>query len=211
MLALDSRVLRYNVSHSWGWLKVASQPSEVTQLLIQLRAGNREAEEKLISLVYAELRRLAAHYLRGERPDHTLQATALVNEAYIRLTGLHDVDWQDRSHFFAIAATMMRRILVDHARGQRAGKREALHNAVSFEEALVVSPERSEEVIAVDEALDKFARFAPRNAKVVEMRYFGGLSEKEIAAVLDISVRTVKRDFKIAKDWLFAELERERT
>ena len=188
-----------------------SDDDDVTELLVQLRAGNREAEDRLFRIVFVELRRLAVHYLHEERPDHTLQATALVNEAYIRLTRLHDVDWKDRSHFFAIAATMMRRILVDHARAQQADKREALHNAVSFEEALVVSPERSAEVIAVDEALDKFAQFAPRSAKVVEMRYFGGLSESEIAAVLDISVRTVKRDFKIAKDWLYAELERNRT
>ncbi len=188
---------------------MVSQPGDVTQLLIEIRAGNRAAEEQLMPLVYAELRRLARHYLRGERVDHTLQPTALVHEAYIRLSGLQEVAWQDRSHFFAMSATVMRRILVDHARAQQADKREALHNAVSLEEALVVSPERSAEVIAVGEALDKFAQIDPRRAKVVEMRFFGGLSEEEIAAVLDISVRTVKRDFKIAKDWLYAELERD--
>ena len=187
-----------------------SDDDDVTGLLVQFRAGNRDAEDILFRIVYAELRRLASHYLHEERPDHTLQPTALVHEAYIRLIGLHDIDWQDRSHFFAIAATTMRRILVDHARAQRACKREALHNAVSLEDALVVSPERAAEVIAVDEALDKFAQVDPRRAKVVEMLFFGGLSEEEITAVLDISVRTVKRDFKIAKDWLYAELERNR-
>jgi RNA polymerase sigma-70 factor, ECF subfamily len=185
-----------------------SDDDDVTGLLVQLRAGKRDAEDILFRIVYAELRRLASHYLHEERPDHTLQPTALVHEAYIRLTGLHDVDWQDRSHFFAIAATIMRRILVDHARAQRAGKREALHNAVSLEEALVVSPERSAEVIAVDEALDKFAQIDPRRAKVVEMRFFGGLSEEEIGAVLGVSARTVKRDWQFAKAWLLAELQR---
>jgi RNA polymerase sigma factor (TIGR02999 family) len=209
MVPVESRSFGYNVSHLGGGSDVVSQPGDVTQLLIEIRAGNRAAEEQLMPLVYAELRRLARHYLRGERVDHTLQPTALVHEAYIRLSGLQEVAWQDRSHFFAMSATVMRRILVDHARAQQADKREALHNAVSLEEALVVSPERSAEVIAVGEALDKFAQIDPRRAKVVEMRFFGGLSEEEIAAVLDISVRTVKRDFKIAKDWLYAELERD--
>jgi RNA polymerase sigma-70 factor, ECF subfamily len=185
---------------------VVSQPGEVTQLLIDLRAGNREAEAKLIPLVYAELRRLAAHYLRGERLDHTLQPTALVHEAYLRLTKLHGVDWQGRSHFFAMAATVMRRILVDHARAQQAGKREALHNAVSLEDALVVSPARSDELIALDEALDKLAQLDVRRSKIVELRFFGGLSDEETGTVLGISARTVKRDWRIAKAWLYDEL-----
>jgi RNA polymerase sigma-70 factor, ECF subfamily len=197
-------VVGYNVSHSWGSMK--SQPGDVTQLLIEVRAGNREAEAKLISLVYAELRLLAAHYLRGERPDHTLQPTALVHEAYLRLTKLHDLDWQSRSHFFATAATVMRRILVDHARSQRAGKREALHNAVSFEDALVVSPARSTELVALDEALNKLAQLDARRSKIVELRFFGGLNEEETGAVLGISARTVKRDWRTAKAWLYNEL-----
>lgn len=183
-----------------------SQPGDVTQLLIELRAGNPEAEAKLIALVYAELRRLAAHYLRGERADHTLQPTALVHEAYIRMTKLHDLDWQSRSHFFATAATVMRRILVDHARAQQAGKREALHNAVSFEDALIVSPARSNELIALDEALGKLAQLDARRSKIVELRFFGGLSEEETGAVLGISARTVKRDWRTAKAWLYNEL-----
>src|ERR1700685_293934 len=198
--------LGYNVSHLAGVGHVISEPGEVTQLLIDLRAGNQDAEAKLIPLVYAELRRLAAHYLRGERVDHTLQPTALVHEAYLRLTKLHEVDWQSRSHFFATAATVMRRILVDHARAPQAGQREALHNAVSLEDALVVSPERSTELIALDEALNKLAQLDARRSRIVELRFFGGLSEEEIGTVLGISARTVKRDWRIAKAWLFDEL-----
>jgi len=156
---------------------VESGPGEVTQLLAQLRAGERDAESKLIPLVYAELRRLAAHYLRGERADHTLQPTALVHEAYLRLTKLHDVDWQSRSHFFATAATVMRRILVDHARAQNANKREGCRDAVSLEEALVVSPAKSAQLIALDDALNRLARLDLRRSKIVELRFFGGLSE----------------------------------
>jgi RNA polymerase sigma-70 factor (ECF subfamily) len=203
---LKRKFLGYNVSHLWGAGDVVSQPGEVTQLLIDIRAGNRDAEAKLICLVYAELRRLAAHYLRGERVDHTLQPTALVHEAYLRLTKLHEVDWQSRSHFFATAATVMRRILVDHARAQQAKKREAMHNAVSLEDALVISPERAPELIALDEALDKLAQLDARQSKIVELRFFGGLSEEETGAVLGISARTVKRDWRIAKAWLYDEL-----
>jgi RNA polymerase sigma factor (TIGR02999 family) len=183
-----------------------SQPGDVKQLLIELREGNRDAEGKLIPLVYVELRRLAAYYLRGERPDHTLQPTALVHEAYIRLTKLHDLDWESRSHFFATAATIMRRILVDHARAQRANKREAFRDAVSLEGALVVYPARSAELIALDEALDRLAQLDARRSKIVELRFFGGLSEEETGTVLGISARTVKRDWRIAKAWLYSEL-----
>jgi RNA polymerase sigma-70 factor (ECF subfamily) len=185
---------------------VESGPGEVTQLLAQLRAGERDAESKLIPLVYAELRRLAAHYLRGERADHTLQPTALVHEAYIRLTGLHEVDWQSRSHFFATAATVMRRILVDHARAQNANKREGCRDAVSLEEALVVSPARSAQLIALDDALDRLAKLDLRRSKIVELRFFGGLSEEETGEVLGISARTVKRDWRVAKAWLYNEV-----
>jgi RNA polymerase sigma-70 factor (ECF subfamily) len=189
-----------------GVADVESSPGEVTQLLAQLRAGQRDAESKLIPLVYAELRRLAAHYLRGERPDHTLQPTALVHEAYLRLTKLHDVDWQSRSHFFATAATVMRRILVDHARAQNANKREGCRDAVSLEEALVVSPARSSQLIALDDALDRLAKLDLRRSKIVELRFFGGLSEEETGEVLGISERTVKRDWRVAKAWLYNEV-----
>lgn len=186
--------------------RVASQPGEVTQLLIEIRAGKRDAEAKLIPLVYRELRRLAASYLRGERADHTLQPTALVHEAYLRLTKLHEVDWQSRSHFFATAATVMRRILVDHARAQNANKREGCRDAVSLEEALVVSPARSLQLIALDDALDRLAKLDVRRSKIVELRFFGGLSEEETGEVLGISARTVKRDWRVAKAWLYNEV-----
>lgn len=188
---------------------MSSQPGDVTQLLIELRAGKREAEEKLIPLVYAELKRLAGYYLRGERVDHTLQPTALVHEAYIRLIKVREVDWQSRSHFFATAATIMRRILVDHARAQQAEKREALRNAVSLEDVLVVCPAQSSELIALDEALSRLTQIDPRRGRIVELRFFGGLSEEETGTVLGISTRTVKRDWRIAKAWLYDELNRD--
>ena len=181
-------------------------PGDITQLLIELRAGKKEAESKLIPLVYAELRRLAAHYLRGERPGHTLQPTALVHEAYLRLTKSNDVDWQSRSHFFATAATVMRRILVDHARALRANKREGFREAISLDEAFVVSPAKSTELIALDDALHKLAKIDVRRSKIVELRFFGGLSEEETGEVLGISTRTVKRDWRIAKAWLYNEV-----
>jgi len=183
-----------------------SHPGEVTKLLLDLRAGDRAAEGKLIPLVYEELRRLAAHYLRGERSDHTLQPTALVHEAYLRLTRLTELDWQSRSHFFAIAATVMRRILVDYARTKRANKREAARDAVSLEEALVVSPERANELIALDDALDRLSKLHDRQSKIVELRFFGGLSEEETGELLGISARTVKRDWRAAKAWLYNEV-----
>jgi RNA polymerase sigma-70 factor, ECF subfamily len=185
---------------------VNAEPGEVTQLLIEIRAGNREAEEKLIPLVYTQLRRLAAHYLRGERADHTLQPTALVHEAYLRLTKLYDLDWRSRSHFFATAATVMRRILVDHARAQLANKREAFREAISLEAVLVLSPARSSQLIALDDALIRLAAFDVRQSKIVELRFFGGLSEEETGAVLGISARTVKRDWRVAKAWLYNEI-----
>lgn len=183
-----------------------SNPGEVTLLLAQLRAGQREAEEKLIPLVYDELRRLASHYLRGERPDHTLQPTALVHEAYLRLSRLHELDWQSRSHFFATAATVMRRILVDHARAQCANKRRGCRDALSLEDTLVVSPQRSAELIALDEALQRLAKMDERRSRIVELRFFAGLSEQETGEVLGVSARTVKRDWRIAKAWLYNEI-----
>lgn len=181
-------------------------PGEITRLLLELRAGKREAEAKLIPLVYGELRRLAAHYLRRERGDHTLQPTALVHEAYLRFTNLQEVDWQSRSHFFATAAVVMRRILVDHARAHRAKKREAFVQAISIEDAFVFSPDRSAQLLALDEALNRLAKLDIRRSKIVELRFFGGLSEEETGAVLGISARTVKRDWRLAKAWLFNEV-----
>jgi RNA polymerase sigma-70 factor, ECF subfamily len=185
---------------------VSSNPGEVTELLIKIHAGDKQAEERLIPLVYSELRGLAAYYLRGERPDHTLQPTALVHEAYMRLTRMENVDWQSRSHFFATAATAMRRILVDHARAQRAEKREGFREAISLDDALVISPGRSPDLITLDEALDRLVQLDERQSRIVELRFFGGLREEEIAQALGISVRTVKRDWRVAKAWLYDEL-----
>ena len=183
-----------------------SNPGEVTQLLVQIHAGNKEAEDRLIRLVYAELRRLAAHYLRGESPDHTLQPTALVHEAYLRLTRMQEIDWQSRTHFFATAAIAMRRILVDHARAKRAEKREGFREAISLDDVLVFSPTRSADLLALDEALDRLGKIDARRSRVVELRFFGGLNEEETADVLGISARTVKRDWRIAKAWLYNEV-----
>jgi RNA polymerase sigma-70 factor (ECF subfamily) len=183
-------------------------PGEVTDLLAQLRLGNPQAEGRLIPLVYGELRRLAASYVRKERPDHTLQPTALVHEAYLHLRDLREIDWQSRSHFFALAAKLMRRILVDYARAHRARKRGGSRESVSLDDALVFSLPRSEQFIALDEALTRLAEEDRRQSQIVEMRFFGGLDEEEIASLLGISTRTVKRDWRIAKAWLFRELNR---
>ena len=181
-------------------------PGEVTNLLIELKNGNREAESRLMPLVYGELRRLAGLYMRGERPGHTLQATALVHEAYLRLVGYEDVDWQNRAHFFGVAANLMRRILVDHARAKQAKKRGGGDQKVSLDQAVLVRPEAPEQFLALDEALERLAKRDPRQARIVELRYFGGLSEEETAEVLEISVRTVKRDWSVARAWLYQQL-----
>ena len=181
-------------------------PGEVTNLLIELKNGNREAESRLMPLVYGELRRLAGLYMRGERPGHTLQATALVHEAYLRLVGYEDVDWQNRAHFFGVAANLMRRILVDHARAKQAKKRGGGDQKVSLDQAVLVRPEAPEQFLALDEALERLAKRDPRQARIVELRYFGGLSEEETAEVLEISVRTVKRDWNVARAWLYQQL-----
>jgi RNA polymerase sigma factor (TIGR02999 family) len=181
---------------------------EVTRLLAELRDGNQHARSELIALVYPELRRMAARYMRSERPDHTLQATALVHEAYLQLVKKQDVSWQNRAHFLAVAATTMRSILIDYARARVADKRGRSQPKVSLEESLVFSEERSGQLLALDEALEKLARFAPRESQVVELLYFGGLSVEEAAEVLQVSPKTVKRDWRRAKDWLHGEIKR---
>jgi RNA polymerase sigma factor (TIGR02999 family) len=181
-------------------------PGEITQLLIQVTQGNHEAESRLIPLVYNELRRLARRYMRNERPDHTLQATALVHEAYLRLTNQKDADWQNRAHFFAVAAQMMRRILVDHARAHRAQKRGGREPKVSLDEALAFTEDDSERVMAIDEALTRLAERDPRLGRNVELRFFAGLTDEEVAEALGVSIRTVKRDWRVAKAWLRGEL-----
>jgi RNA polymerase sigma factor (TIGR02999 family) len=184
-----------------------SDPGEVTRLLFQLKAGNRAAEELLIPLVYDELRHIASIRLRGEAANHSLQPTALVHEAYIRLTRLREVDWQSRSHFFAVSATVMRRILVDHARANQARKRGDGLGTITLNDAVFSTPEREPEVLALDEALDRLAELDERQSKIVELRFFAGMSDEETAHVLGVSSRTVKRDWRAAKAWLFAELK----
>lgn len=176
--------------------------TDVTQLLIQWRRGDKTALDKLIPLIYEELRRLASHYMRGERTDHTLQTTALVNEAYLRLIDHKDMQWQNRAHFVGVAAQAMRRILVDHARSRQYFKRGAGVPKVSLDEAAVVRQEQTAELVALDDALTDLARVDPRKSQIVELRYFGGLSVDETAEVLGISPATVMRDWSTAKAWL---------
>jgi RNA polymerase sigma-70 factor (ECF subfamily) len=189
---------------------VNSEPGEVTQLLAEIRGGNHAAEERLITLVYDELRRLAGYYMRGERTGHTLQPTALVHEAYLRLTSMQDLDWHNRSHFFAVASQVMRRILVDHARTHLAEKRGGNFEKVNLEGSFEVSLSESEHVVALDEALDKLSQMDARQGRIVELRFFGGLTEEEVGKVLGISERTVKREWRTAKAWLYEYLTRQR-
>ena len=180
----------------------------VTALLIDWRGGDEAAVQKLLPLVHDELRRIAKRHMAGERPDHVLQATALVNEAYLRLVEVRRVQWQDRAHFFAMAARLMRRVLVDFARAQRSQKRGGAFHRVTFDQNLPVASETPEDVIAIDEALRSLAAKYERKSHVVELRFFGGLSVEETAEVLKISQETVMRDWKFAKNWLMRELSR---
>ena len=184
------------------------QPSDtgVTALLSEMTEGNASAAEKLVPIVYEELKRLARRYMRRERADHTLQTTALVHEAYLRLVGQEAVRWQGRSHFFGVAAQMMRRILTDHARRNLRLKRGGTKEVLPLDEALVFSPEHSEELVKLDEALDRLAQLDARQGRVVELRFFAGLSVEEAAESLGVSPKTVKRDWAVAKAWLHAEL-----
>lgn len=183
------------------------EPMDVTALLGELSNGSPEAGSKLIPLVYGELRRIAAGYMRRERTGHTLQATALVHEAYFKLLGQRSVTWQNRAHFLGVAAQVMRRILIDHARSHVRDKRGGGHEAVPLDEALVFSPERSQDFLVLDSALDRLAEFDPRQSRIVELRFFGGLTVEETAEVLGISPKTVKRDWNVAKAWLHGELK----
>jgi RNA polymerase sigma factor (TIGR02999 family) len=181
-------------------------PHEVSQLLQAWSDGNEEALDKLIPLVYEELHRLARHYMSGERAGHTLQTTELVNEAYVRLVDWKNVRWQNRAHFFGVAAQMMRRILVDFARSRHYAKRGGETRRVSLAEAAVVSTERGEDFIALDDALESLAAIDSRKGRIVELRFFGGLSVEETAEVLKISSRTVMREWSLAQAWLYREL-----
>ncbi len=186
----------------------ASAPADVTQLLIAWSDGDQAARERLMSVVYEELHRLARRYMRNESPGHTLQTSALVHEAFIRLVDQRNVHWQNRAHFFGIAAQMMRRILVDYARSRNFAKRGGGAVRLSLEEGLIVSDERSEEVVAVHEALEELAKIDPRQAQIVELKFFGGLSNDEAAAMLTVSPGTVARDWTMAKAWLRREISK---
>ena len=179
--------------------------AEVTQLLHAMRTGDPAAAERLLPLVYNELHRLAQSYMRRERPDHTLQPTALINEAYMRLAH-EDVDWNSRAHFIGIAAHVMRQVLVDYARAHNAGRRAGGQQRVELRDDLAICPEQLEQITYIDEALRRLAAKNARQACVVELRYFGGLSTEQIASVLDIAPRSVKRDWALARIWLFREL-----
>ena len=179
---------------------------KVTGLLQGWSAGDGDAFERLVIEVYPELRKIARRCLSAERPGHTLQATALVNEAYLRLVDVHDVEWKDRAHFFAVGATVMRRILVDHARSRGSQKRGGDGVRLDFDEALVVSGQPDPQLVRMDDALNGLAAFDARKARIVELRYFGGLNAEEIAAVLGVSVQTVNRDWTLAKAWLAREM-----
>ena len=182
-------------------------PTDVTSLLNKLAAGDQEAAAQLVPLVYEELRHLAARRLRQERPDHTLQATALVHEAYVKLSAQRDAKWQNRAQFFGVASQVMRRILVDYARAQKAVRRGGRRQKVSLDDVLLVSPDRTEEVLTVHESLSRLEKLDARQARIVELRYFGGLTVKEIAEVVDISTKTVMRELNVAKAWLYGDLK----
>ena len=181
---------------------------DVTGLLLAWSAGDQAALDKLMPLVYAELHRLAKRYMGREHAGHTLQTSALVNEAYMRLVDAHSVHWQNRAHFFAVSAQIMRRILVDFARARQNLKRGGGAQQVTLDEGLVVSPESGTDLLALDEALEKLASLNPRQSKVVELRYFGGLNEEEVAAALSVSPRSVRHDWSLARAWLYRELNR---
>jgi RNA polymerase sigma factor (TIGR02999 family) len=187
----------------------ASPQQQVTKLLCQWRDGDPHALESLIPLVQPELQRLAQHYMSRERPGHTLQTTALLDDAYLQLAEKGDVRWENRAHFFAVAAQIMRRIMVDHARQRHALKRGGGAIKITLDECAAVTETRAAELLALDEALEKLAAADQRKAKVVEMRYFGGLTMEEIADVLKIHVNTVTRDWTAARAWLFAALSGE--
>lgn len=186
----------------WG---IQKDPGSVTGLLLAWRGGDEAALEQLVPLVHEELHRIARGCMRGERAGHSLQATALVNEAYLRLIGAQRVDWQNRVHFLAVSARLMRRILVDFARSKKYQKRGGGAQAITLDEGLVVA-EPGRDLLALDEALDALAKMDERKSKVVEMRFFGGLSVEETAAALGVSPDTVMRDWRLAKAWLLREL-----
>ena len=183
-----------------------SPPNQITQLLLAWSDGDEEAHKTLVPLVYQQLHRLAQRFMRRERPGQTLQTTALVHEAYMRLVDAENLSWQNRAHFFAVSARMMRRILIDVARTKHNLKRGGDALQVSMDEALAVSAGPNVDLLGLDEALNRLTALHPRQAEIVEMRYFGGLKEEEIAEVLRVSLRTVEQDWRLARLWLYREL-----
>ena len=187
---------------------VVTLPEGDSQLLVAWSDGDETALDKLVPLVYEELHRLAHRYIRRERPGNTLQTTALAHEAYLRLVDVKSVRWQNRAHFFAVAARMMRRILVDLARARHNLKRGGWAPQVSLDGVLVASPERDDDMLALDEALKRLAALNPRQSQVVELRYFGGLTDEQVGQVLKVSPRTVRSDWRLARVWLYRVLNR---
>ena len=181
---------------------------EITQLLRAWSAGDQAAFKQLLPLIYDELRVLAGHYLRGERPDHTLQPTALINEAYLRLVKQDFPEWQSRKHFFGVAAHLMRQILVEHARAHAASKRGGGGKKLALDEVLNYAQEQATELVALDDALTALAQFDERKARAIELRYFGGLSVEEVADALGVSVATVGRELRLAQAWLHREMSK---
>ena len=179
---------------------------DITTLLVQAKQGDADAESNLVPLIYNELRAIARNYMRRERADHTLQATVLVHEAFLQLVGDSKIEWQNRAHFFALASRVMRRILVDHARAAHAQKRPGARQKVELESGLVFVEAQSADLLALDAALERLAAWDPRQSSIVEMRFFAGLSFEEIAEVLGISDRTAKRDWMMARNWLYRKL-----
>src|SRR5690349_17568784 len=187
-------------------LAMSDDSGNITELLVGYGRGDKEALDQLMPIVYEELRRQAARYLRKERPGHTLQTTALIHEAYVRLVDQHHVQWQNRAHFFGIAAQLMRRILVDHARTKKRVKRGGSDIRVSLADANIAVKGQDLDVVALDEALQRLAQIDEQQSRVVELRYFSGLTVEETAEVMGISKATVKRDWSVARAWLYREL-----
>jgi len=194
------------VQHAQGGSMNTPSASEITQLLLAWSAGDQTALEKLTPLVYQELHRIARRHMKSERPGHTLQTTALVNEAYMRLVDVKRVAWKDRAHFFAVSAQIMRQILVDYARSRGSAKRGGWGHILSLDDLTVVSQERRRDLVALDDALRALTRLDPVQGRIVELRFFGGLTVKETSAVLNIPLRTVEREWESAKAWLYHEL-----
>jgi len=186
---------------------VESVSPDVTALLKRLADGNQDAANQLVPMIYQELHRLAVLHLRRERPNHTLQPTALVHEAYLKLVAQRHADWQSRAHFFAVASNLMRRILVDYARRHLRAKRGAGQATLSLDDVLLVSPDRPDEMLALDESLTGLEKMDARQARIVELRYFGGLTVEEVAKLLGISPTSVRREWASAKAWLYGELK----